>query len=100
VLALAFHVICGSSCLRGRHIRPAMVWDHAGRVAPCKGNIGGALSPLVFGVLAQLGSWAAPFIVTAGLLVVGSVVWAFWLDPDASVVEQYRLPTTADVAVG
>ena len=37
---------------------------------------------------------------TAGLLVVGSVVWAFWLDPDASVVEQYRLPTTADVAAG
>ena len=64
------------------------------------GNIGGALSPLVFGVLAQLGSWAAPFIVAAGLLVVGSVVWAFWLDPDASVVEQYRLPTTADVAAG
>jgi Na+/H+ antiporter NhaA len=55
---------------------------------------------LVFGVLAQLGSWAAPFIVAAGLLVVGSVVWAFWLDPDASVVEQYRLPTTADVATG
>jgi hypothetical protein len=50
------------------------------------GNIGGALSPLVFGVLAQFGSWAAPFIVAAGLLVVGSVVWAFWLDPDASVV--------------
>src|SRR5246500_5672519 len=64
------------------------------------GNIGGALSPLVFGVLAQFGSWAAPFIVAAGLLVVGSVVWAFWLDPDASVVEQYRLPTTADVAAG
>src|SRR5712672_4617313 len=64
------------------------------------GNIGGALSPLVFGVLAQLGSWAAPFIVAAGLLFVGSVVWAFWLDPDASVVEQYRLPTTADVAAG
>jgi sugar phosphate permease len=64
------------------------------------GNIGGALSPLVFGVLAQFGSWAAPFIVAAGLLVVGSVVWAFWLDPDASVVEKYRLPTAAGVAAG
>ena len=61
------------------------------------GNIGGALSPLVFGVLAQFGSWAAPFIVAAGLLVLGSVVWAFWLDPDASVVEKYRLPTAAGV---
>jgi sugar phosphate permease len=64
------------------------------------GNIGGALSPLVFGVLAQFGSWAAPFIVAAGLLVLGSVVWAFWLDPDASVVEKYQLPTAAGVAAG
>src|SRR5260221_4765461 len=64
------------------------------------GNIGGALSPLVFGVLAQFGSWAAPFLVAAGLLVVGSLVLAFWLDPDASVVERYRLSTTADVAAG
>jgi len=32
------------------------------------GNIGGALSPLIFGALAQFGSWAAPFIVAAGLL--------------------------------
>jgi hypothetical protein len=28
------------------------------------------------------------------------VVWAFWLDPDASVVEKYRLPTAAGVAAG
>lgn len=45
------------------------------------GNIGGALSPLVFGVLAQYGSWQAPFIVAAALLVAGAAVWAFWLDP-------------------
>ena len=51
------------------------------------GNIGGALSPLVFGVLAQFGSWAAPFIVAAGLLVLGSAIWSFWLDPDASVFD-------------
>jgi len=51
------------------------------------GNIGGALSPLVFGVLVQYGSWQAPFIVAASLLVIGSAVWAFWLDPDVSVVE-------------
>jgi MFS family permease len=64
------------------------------------GNIGGALSPLVFGVLAQFGSWAAPFIVAAGLLVLGSAVWAFWLDPDASVVEKYKLSTGVGVAAG
>jgi sugar phosphate permease len=51
------------------------------------GNIGGALSPLVFGILVQYGSWQAPFIVAASLLVIGAGVWAFWLDPDVSVVE-------------
>ncbi len=50
------------------------------------GNIGGALSPMVFGFLAQLGSWQAPFIVAAALLVAGSAVWAFWLDPDKQIL--------------
>jgi MFS family permease len=63
------------------------------------GNIGGALSPIVFGILVQFGNWQAPFIVTAGLLVVGAAVWAFWVDPEASVVEEkYKLPTAASVA--
>ncbi|MBV9066846.1 MAG: MFS transporter, partial [Methylobacteriaceae bacterium] len=39
------------------------------------GNIGGALSPIVFGVLVQLGSWAAPFVVAASLLVIGAIIW-------------------------
>lgn len=51
------------------------------------GNIGGFLSPIVFGFLAQYGSWQAPFIVAAALLVIGAVIWAFWLDPDKSVIE-------------
>jgi ACS family glucarate transporter-like MFS transporter len=51
------------------------------------GNFGGALSPLVFGFLAQYGNWQAPFVVAAALLVVGAGVWAFWLDPDRSCVE-------------
>jgi sugar phosphate permease len=51
------------------------------------GNIGGALSPLVFGFLVKLGSWQAPFIVAAALLVIGAVIWAFWLDPEVSVIE-------------
>jgi sugar phosphate permease len=50
------------------------------------GNIGGALSPMVFGILAQYGSWQAPFIVAAALLVVGAGVWAFWLDPDKNIL--------------
>jgi len=50
------------------------------------GNIGGALSPLVFGFLVQYGNWQAPFIVAAALLVVGSGVWLFWLDPDKAII--------------
>jgi sugar phosphate permease len=51
------------------------------------GNFGGALSPLVFGFLVQYGSWQAPFIVAAVLLVIGAGIWAFWLDPDRSVLD-------------
>jgi len=50
------------------------------------GNIGGALSPIVFGALVQVGNWQAPFIVAAVLLVIGSAVWAFWLDPDKHIL--------------
>jgi len=52
------------------------------------GNIGGALSPLVFGFLVQFGNWQAPFIIAAGLLVAGAAVWAFWLDPTVPVLER------------
>jgi sugar phosphate permease len=50
------------------------------------GNFGGALSPIVFGFLAEGGNWQAPFIVAAALLVVGAAVWAFWIDPDKAIL--------------
>jgi len=59
------------------------------------GNFGGAMSPLVFAVLAQYGNWEAPFIVAAVLLILGAAVWAFWLDPDRSVVERHEVPPVA-----
>jgi sugar phosphate permease len=62
------------------------------------GNIGGALSPLVFGALAQYENWAAPFVVSAVLLVGGATVWAFWLDPERSVVETHGMPVAVPAA--
>jgi MFS family permease len=59
------------------------------------GNIGGALSPTVFGILAEYGSWVAPFVVAAVLLVLGAAVWAFWLDPEVSVLEDRKLAAVA-----
>jgi ACS family glucarate transporter-like MFS transporter len=56
------------------------------------GNLGGALSPSVFGYLAQYGYWHAQFFIAAALLVLGAAVWAFWLDPERSVVEKYEAP--------
>ncbi len=50
------------------------------------GNFGGAISPIVFGYLAQGGNWAAPFVVAAVLLIAGSAVWAFWIDPDKAIL--------------
>jgi sugar phosphate permease len=45
------------------------------------GNLGGALSPLIFGVLVEItGSWAAPFLVASGLCLVGAILW-FRIDP-------------------
>jgi sugar phosphate permease len=63
------------------------------------GNIGGALSPLVFGYLAQGGHWETPFIIAAVLLVVGAGVWAFWLDPERSCVEKAEEAATVPAAV-
>ena len=56
------------------------------------GNIGAAVSPVAFAYLAEFYSWQVPFVVAAVLLVAGAAIWAFWLDPERSVVERKREP--------
>ena len=51
------------------------------------GNFGGFISPIVFGYLAYGDKWQAPFIVAAGLLVVGAAIWAFWIDPTKAILK-------------
>ncbi len=51
------------------------------------GALGASLTPLVFGYFIQRGSWVSPFFVTTGVLVLGTLVWIFWINPEKSVVE-------------
>jgi MFS family permease len=62
------------------------------------GNFGGALSPVVFGYIAQQGNWQAQFFIAAALLVLGSLIWGFWLDPECSVVEKRETPVAVPAA--
>jgi sugar phosphate permease len=50
------------------------------------GAVGASISPLVFGLLVERGSWIAPFYVTAAVLASGSLIWIFLIDPEKSVV--------------
>jgi sugar phosphate permease len=62
------------------------------------GNFGGALSPSVFGYLANSGYWHAQFYISAVLLALGAAIWAFWLDPERSVVGKQDAPAAVPVA--
>ncbi len=50
------------------------------------GSLAASFSPLVFGFFAQRGSWIAPFLVTAGVLLAGALIWTFLINPEVSVV--------------
>lgn len=51
------------------------------------GALAGSLTPLVYGSLFDRGFWVAPFLVTAGVMGLGGLVWIFLIDPERSVVE-------------
>jgi sugar phosphate permease len=55
------------------------------------GQFGGALSPTVFGILVARGSWIAPFVIAACLLFIGAGIWAFWIDPEISVIDKGKV---------
>jgi cyanate permease len=55
------------------------------------GNVGSALSPLVFGAILQFtGSWVYPFVVASVILVIGALLW-LKVDPELSVAEELGL---------
>jgi MFS family permease len=55
------------------------------------GSLAASASPIIFGVLTQRGFWIAPFLITAGVLLTGALIWTFLIDPEKSVVEE-RIP--------
>jgi sugar phosphate permease len=63
--------------------------DHAGTVSGVMnmfGNLGGALSPIVFALLLErFNSWTPPFLLASGLCVVAGLAW-FKIDADVAVV--------------
>jgi len=52
------------------------------------GALGGASTAVVYGSLFNRGFWVAPFLVSAGVMVVGALIWTFLIDPEQSVVER------------
>jgi len=52
------------------------------------GALGGASTAVVYGSLFNRGYWVAPFLVSAGVMIVGALIWIFLINPEQSVVEQ------------
>jgi len=61
------------------------------------GSLAASMSPIIFGFLVQKGFWIAPFFIAAGVLLSGSLIWGFFIDPEISVVEG-RNPKSKAVA--
>jgi sugar phosphate permease len=51
------------------------------------GSVAASFSPIIFGFLIQRGMWITPFFISAGVLLIGALIWAFLIDPEKSVVE-------------
>ena len=51
------------------------------------GALGGASTAVVYGSLFNRGFWVAPFLVSAGVMLLGALIWTFLINPELSVVE-------------
>jgi sugar phosphate permease len=51
------------------------------------GALAASLTPIIYGGLFNQGMWIAPFFVSAGVMMLGALIWVFLIDPTKSVVE-------------
>ncbi len=51
------------------------------------GALAASLTAIVYGGLFDKGFWIAPFFVSAGVMLIGALIWTFLIDPERSVVE-------------
>jgi sugar phosphate permease len=51
------------------------------------GALGGASTAVVYGTLFNRGLWVAPFLVSAGVMLLGALIWIFLINPEKSVVD-------------
>jgi len=50
------------------------------------GALGGASTAVVYGTLFNRELWVAPFLVSAGVMLLGALIWTFLINPERSVV--------------
>jgi len=51
------------------------------------GALGGGLTAVVYGSLFQREFWVAPFLVSAGVMALGALIWIFLINPEKSVID-------------
>ena len=60
------------------------------------GALAASLTAIVYGGLFDRGYWIAPFFVSAGVMLIGALIWTFLIDPDRSVVDLKLEPQQED----
>jgi sugar phosphate permease len=51
------------------------------------GALAASLTALIYGYLFGRGLWVEPFLVSAGVMLLGALIWIFLIDPEKSVVD-------------